>query len=219
MAKAINPRNVCKDTKELNELVRCLLNMALKEITDNKVTPLVVETYRPKERQYYLYGQGRTQMQCVNAGMPATKAAKYSTPGLPRITWTLNSIHIQRKAVDVIPVRDGKAIWNSQDKETKKIIKIMQRYGFEAGANWTSSPDSPHFQIKGEFGKVFDAKHNTSYITKAIQRQLHEHGFYDGTVDGDWGKLTTQAVNRFRKVYGWKQNGKVGDATLKKLFA
>lgn len=30
------------------------------------------------------------------------------------------------------------AIWNSQDKETKQIISIMEKYGFEPGYNLTA---------------------------------------------------------------------------------
>lgn len=46
-----------------------------------------------------------------------------------KVTWTQVSIHTKRNAVDVVTQRkiDGimTAIWNAQDKETKKIIAIM----------------------------------------------------------------------------------------------
>lgn len=208
----------CRDTKKLNVLVQVMLAAALKEIKSVGVTPLVVETYRSKERQYYLYGQGRTAAQCVATGIPAAKAKKYARPGMKQCTWTLNSIHIQKKAVDVVPVRNGKAIWDAQDKDTKKIIEIMQKYGFEAGANWTKSPDSPHFQIKGDFSKVFMQGKTTTYVTRTVQRALKKFGFYPGDVDGIWGAGTTKAVNRYRKANGWLQSGKLGKTGLKKLL-
>ncbi|MCI9419828.1 MAG: hypothetical protein HFG32_07455 [Eubacterium sp.] len=208
----------CRDAGKLNVLVQVMLAAALKEIKSAGVNPLVVETYRSKERQYYLYGQGRTATQCVAAGVPATKAKKYARPGMKQCTWTLNSIHIQKKAVDVIPLRNGKAIWNAQDKDTKKIIEIMQKYGFEAGANWTKSPDSPHYQVKGDFSKVFSRGKTTVYVTKTIQRALKRFGFYDGKIDGSWGTETTKAVNGFRKANGWLQSGKLGKTGLKKLL-
>ncbi len=207
----------CRDKKELNALVQIMLAAALAEIKRQGVTPLVVETYRPKERQYYLYGQGRTVAQCRAAGVPAAKAKKYARSG-KKVTWTLNSIHIQRKAVDVIPVRGGKAIWSAQDKDTKKIVEIMTRYGFEAGANWANSPDSPHFQVKGSFGTVFSEKKNTVFVTKVIQRALRKLGFYTGANDGDWQKKTTKAVNQWRKSLGWKKTGSVGKKALKRLL-
>lgn len=208
----------CRDTGKLNVLVQVMLAKALNEIKKAGVNPLVVETYRSKERQYYLYGQGRTAAQCMAAGVPSTKAKKYAKPGATKVTWTLNSIHIQKKAVDVIPVRNGKAIWNAQDKDTKKIIEIMTKYGFEAGANWTSSPDSPHYQVKGSFSKVFSQEKNTIYITRSIQKALKAFGFYTGKIDGVWGTGTTKAVNLFRKENGWMQTGKIGKTALKKLL-
>lgn len=209
----------CRDKKKLNALVQIMLAAALKEIRKKGVNPLVVETYRSKERQYYLYGQGRTISQCMSAGVPADKAKKYAKPVAKKVTWTLNSIHIQKKAVDVIPERSGKAIWNANDKDTKKIIEIMQKYGFEAGANWKSSPDSPHYQVKSTFSTVFTKEKNTLYVTKAIQTALKKLGFYKGEIDGVWRDKTTKAVNAFRKSKRWLQNGKVGKATLKKLLA
>lgn len=207
----------CRDAGKLNVLVQVMLAAALKEIKSAGVTPLVVETYRSKERQYYLYGQGRTAAQCVAAGIPATKAKKYAKSG-KQCTWTLSSIHIQKKAVDVVPVRKGKAIWNAQDKDSKKIIEIMQKYGFEAGANWTKSPDSPHFQVKGDFSKMFMQGKTTTYVTRTVQRALKKFGFYYGDVDGIWGAGTTKAVNRYRKANGWLQSGKLGKTGLKKLL-
>lgn len=208
----------CRDTGKLNVLVQVMLAAALKKIRAAGVNPLIVETYRSKERQYYLYGQGRTVSQCIAAGVPASKAKKYANPGMRQCTWTLNSIHIQKKAVDVIPLRNGKAVWDVKDKDTKVIVDIMQGYGFEAGANWTKSPDSPHFQVKGIFGKVFSQAKNTPYVTKAVQRALRNLGFYTGKIDGAWGAATTKAVNKFRKSQGWLQSGKLGKTALKRLL-
>ena len=204
----------CRDTKKLNKLVQIMLAAALAEIKAKGVNPLVIETYRTRERQNYLYGQGRTKAQCLAAGVPAT----YARPGATQVTWTLNSMHCLKKAVDIIPVRKGKAIWNAADKDTQTIIAVMEKYGFEAGANWSKSPDSPHFQVIATFTSVFDQSHNTIYVTKAIQRALKTKGFYNGAIDGKWGSTTTKAVNAFRKSNKWTKNGKVGKVGLKKLL-
>ena len=195
----------CRDIEELNPLCQILLNKALEEIKTSGINPLVVETYRSQVRQNYLYSLGRT------------------APGA-KVTWTQLSIHTQRNAVDVVPQRkvDGKmiAIWNAKDKETKKIILIMQKYGFEAGANWSTSPDSPHFQIKGvsKTVKSYSSTNSNSFITKMIQKLLNEKINAKLTVDGKWGANTTKAVNKFRNRFGWKEDGKVGVETLKKLL-
>lgn len=196
----------CRDIAELNPLCQILLNKALEDIKAAGINPLVVETYRSQVRQNYLYSQGRT------------------TPGA-KVTWTQSSIHTQRNAVDVVPQRkvEGKmtAIWNAKDKETVKIISIMTKYGFESGANWLSSPDSPHFQIKGvsKTAKSYSTTNTNSFIAKMIQRLLNEKINAKLTVDGKWGTNTTKAVNKFRAKQGWKEDGKVGVETLKKLLA
>lgn len=195
----------CRDIKALNPLCRLLLSLALDEIEKKGVTPLIVETYRSQARQNYLYEQGRTR------------------PG-GKITWTLNSIHSKKNAVDLIPQRkvNGKmtAIWNTNDPQTQIIIKTMEKYGFEAGANWSSSPDSPHFQIKGVSvnGKEYSQYNTNGYITRMIQKALNKELGIHLVEDGKWGSLTTAAVNDFRKKNGWSKNGKLGVKALRKLL-
>ncbi len=212
----------CRDIKQLNPLVQVMLNLALANIKSQGINPLVVETYRSENRQQYLYSQGRTITECVAAGINKSFAIAYSNPKAAKVTWTMDSIHIQRKAVDIVPQRaiNGKltAIWNNQDGQTKAIIKTMLRYGFEPGANWDTNPDSPHFQVKGNFTDTFYAGHMTSYVTMAIQIALNRKIGAGLATDGNWGAKTTAAVNAFRKKQGWEQNGKLGLTALKKLL-
>lgn len=226
MAKVkIDVTKTVRDTSELNPLVEVMLNVAVKKIKKKGINPLITETYRPKERQYYLYGQGRSVAACVGAGMPKSYAQKYARSGT-QVTWTLNSIHIKRCAIDLIPQRKVsgvmKAIYDRNDKETKQIISIMENVGFEAGANWSNSPDSPHFQVDGisTKGKYFKKSNTNKYVTKMIQRQLKKAGFYkDYTVDGNWGKATTNAIKKWKKSCGWKKNARIGVSGLKKLLS
>jgi peptidoglycan L-alanyl-D-glutamate endopeptidase CwlK len=203
--KMANITDQCRDTKQLNELCATLLDLAFSEIKKNGINPLLVETYRTQARQAYLYSQGRTVKGAV-------------------VTWTLDSIHTLRNAVDVVPQRvvDGKitAIWNSNDKQTLKLIEIMTKYGFESGANWNTSKDSPHFQIKGvsTTGKEYHAKNNNVYITKMIQLALNKYLGIHLLPDGKWGSLTTAAVNDFRAKNKWSKNGKLGVIALKELL-
>jgi len=194
----------CSEISLLNEFVQVMLNLALADISKQAIDPLVVETYRPQERQNYLYCQGHTITQSVAAGIGQAFAEAYCPAKIvSHPTATVNSVHTSRNAVDIVPQRivNGKmaAIWDCNDKQSKIIIKTMQKYGFEAGANWTSFPDSPHFQAKGLSGKVIDSKHTTLYLTASIQKAL---GL---TVDSKWGKYTSDAVNNFLIVHGYKQ--------------
>jgi peptidoglycan L-alanyl-D-glutamate endopeptidase CwlK len=214
----------CSNLQELNKLVETMLELALEEIRSQGVNPLVVETYRPQERQNYLYCQGRTIAEATAKGINNTFATAYCSPKSGKVTWTLDSVHKSRKAVDVVPQRvvNGKmtAIWNTKDPQTQIIIKTMQKYGFESGANWTTSPDSPHFQVKGDFTSIFDAKHTTPYVTEAIQIALNKLKCNNLTVDGKWGPATTEAVNVFRKCQGYKTAlGQIGVEAFKALMS
>ncbi len=210
-------------TDELNDLVRILLEFAIRDIKVQGVRPLILETYRTQKRQNYLYCQGRTVSEVMKKGISKSFAQSYCNPKAAKITWTVNSLHKQRKAVDIVPARkiDGKwtAIWNTKDKQTQSIIKSMQKYGFEAGANWTNNPDSPHFQVNGPFSRVFKQGSNTTYVTMVIQKALNKKAKTKLKVDGFWGSKTTEAVNKFRKQQGYKLiNGQLGAIALKALL-
>jgi len=101
----------------------------------------VVEGLRTKERQAALYAQGRTK------------------PG-PKVTWTMNSKHIDGKAVDLAPLIDGAIDWKDLKKfdqiaaamiEAGKEVGVLVRWG----ADWDmdglprerGESDSPHFEI------------------------------------------------------------------------
>jgi len=216
-----------------------MLQLALTDIRKQGVNPFVVETFRPQERQNYLYCQGRTITEASAVGINNTFAKAYCNPKAGKVTWTLHSVHTSRKAIDLIPQRliNGKmtAIWNAQDPHTRIIINTMQKYGFEAGANWISSQDSPHFQVKGNYDEVFDCEHTNTYVTQAIQKALNKvlnkaHSKTNNntfnkpiskiiTVDGIWGPLTTKAITDFYQPLGLKlSHGQIDAEMLNALF-
>lgn len=102
---------------------------------------MVVEGLRTRERQAELYAQGRTK------------------PGKV-VTWTLNSKHIDGKAVDLAPYIDGKIDWSDPkkfDAINKGMSLAAKRLGVKIrwGADWDQDgvprergeTDSPHFEI------------------------------------------------------------------------
>lgn len=52
---------------------------------------------------------------------------------------------------------------------------------------------------------------------RSVQQKLKSLGFYNGSVDGDFGEGTAAAVTRFQKQYGLTADGKVGTQTLNTL--
>ena len=86
---------------------------------------LIVETYRTPERQAYLYSLGR------------------SRPGKV-VTYTLDSVHQLRCAVDWVPVKDGQAVWDAKLYERVYKAVPLAEYGLER-----LDFELPHLQVIG----------------------------------------------------------------------
>ncbi len=94
-------------------------------------------TYRSQEEQDALYEQGR------------------SKPGAI-VTWTHKSLHIQRKAFDIVILKDKKPTWDlkvdvndDQIPDYAEAGAIGERCGLEWGGSWTAKKkDYPHFQLR-----------------------------------------------------------------------
>jgi len=99
----------------------------------------VLEGLRTLARQRRLYAQGRTR------------------PG-PVVTWTLNSKHIEGKAVDLLPYPEG---WGASTARFNALAALMfkaaaqEKVSLRWGADWDrdgkprerGETDSPHFEI------------------------------------------------------------------------
>lgn len=90
--------------------------------------PYVLETLRLRERQAWLYGAGRTGLQCIAGGiMP-----KWSRPEADIVTWTMKSAHLPDKlgfshALDIISKSRGYR-W---DEFYHDLNKEYHRVGFQ----------------------------------------------------------------------------------------
>lgn len=61
-------------------------------------------------------------------------------------TWTLDSKHIQGKAIDLVPVKDGKYWWNAPEEVWEAMGEIGEASGLKWGGRWKNK-DCPHFEI------------------------------------------------------------------------
>jgi len=94
---------------------------------------IVTSTYRDFLAQDALYAIGRTTD--MNR-RPVTNARAGES-------W-----HNYRCAWDVVPVVNGKAVWDAKDPLWQEVIEWGEKAGAEAGAHWKTFPDLPHFQVK-----------------------------------------------------------------------
>ena len=92
---------------------------------------LVTSTYRDNESQNALYAQGRT-----TPGNVVTKAKAGQS-------W-----HNWRCALDVVPLVNGKAIWDDQAM-WKQVGEIGKSCGLEWAGDWVTFKEFPHFQYTG----------------------------------------------------------------------
>lgn len=93
------------------------------------VTLLVTCTLRSNKEQAGLYARGRTK------------------PG-PRVTNAKpgSSAHNYGLAMDVVPLRDGKAIWDAKAHEWQVYGEEVRRVGLEWAGDWTRFREFPHCQ-------------------------------------------------------------------------
>ena len=89
----------------------------------------ITETYRPQERENYLYAQGRTR------------------PG-QIVTWTLDSNHKSRLAWD-IAVGPPHSLYDVAT--LTRVGAIARKIGITWGGDWVGSIDRPHFEIKANW--------------------------------------------------------------------
>jgi peptidoglycan L-alanyl-D-glutamate endopeptidase CwlK len=92
---------------------------------------LVTSTYRDNESQDALYAQGRTA-----PGNIVTRAKAGQS-------W-----HNYRCALDVVPLVNGKAIWDDQ-VVWKQVGEIGKSCGLEWAGDWKTFKEFPHFQYTG----------------------------------------------------------------------
>jgi peptidoglycan L-alanyl-D-glutamate endopeptidase CwlK len=89
---------------------------------------LVTSTYRDSESQNALYAQGRT-----TPGNIVTRAKAGQS-------W-----HNHRCALDVVPLINGKAVWDDQ-AIWKQVGEIGKACGLEWAGDWKTFKEYPHFQ-------------------------------------------------------------------------
>lgn len=100
---------------------------------------IVTSTWRDIESQDALYAIGRT----VN---PERRTVTNARGG--------KSWHNYKCAYDVVPLVAGKPVWDATDPLWKEVVRLGKEAGAEAGAEWPSFPDLPHFQVRPKLAGI-----------------------------------------------------------------
>jgi peptidoglycan L-alanyl-D-glutamate endopeptidase CwlK len=93
---------------------------------------IVTSTYRDAASQEALYAQGRT------------KPGRIVTNAKAGQSW-----HNWRCAIDVVPVRNGKPVWDAKDPIWQTVGQLGKQAGLEWAGDWKRFKEFPHFQYTG----------------------------------------------------------------------
>jgi peptidoglycan L-alanyl-D-glutamate endopeptidase CwlK len=123
------------NSRSLDELLppaRSRVDAFLASCKENGIDLLVTSTYRDIESQNALYAQGRT-----TPGNIVTNAKGGQ------------SFHNFRCAVDVVPLVNGKAVWDGKDPIWAKVGELGKAAGLEWAGEWKTFKELAHFQYTG----------------------------------------------------------------------
>lgn len=115
--------------EDLHPAVRKRVEAFLEAAKGEGITLLVTSTYRDFAAQQALYDQGRTK--------PGNKVTN-AKPG--------QSFHNFRCAVDVVPMRNGKPVWDDKDPVWQEVGRLGEAAGLEWAGRWRKFREYPHFQ-------------------------------------------------------------------------
>lgn len=121
-----------RDLKDLNPEVAVMAHAFIDKCKEAGIDLLVTSTYRDWESQTALYNQGRTTPGAIVTNAKAGQ-----------------SFHNYRCAMDVVPLRNGKCVWDGNDPLWAQVGKIGESVGLEWAAHWPSFRELAHFQYTG----------------------------------------------------------------------
>lgn len=97
---------------------------------------LITCTYRSPSEQAELFAQGRTAPgRIVTNARPGQSMHNVSVAGIPASL-----------AVDVVPLRMGKPVWDGSDPVWAVVAKLGKESGLAWGGDWTTFRELAHFQ-------------------------------------------------------------------------
>jgi len=121
--------------EDLHPVVKPKVEAFLAACKDHGIDLLVTSTYRDNESQNALYAQGRT-----TPGKKVTNAKAGQS-------W-----HNWRCAVDIVPLRNGKPVWNTSGADWEiweAVGNLGKSCDLEWAGEWKSFKEYAHFQYTG----------------------------------------------------------------------
>lgn len=117
---------------DLHPIVATKCAAHVKACSEAGIDIILTSTYRDFESQDALYAQGRTA-----PGRIVTNAKGGQ------------SYHNYKVAYDVVPLRNGKPVWDSEDPVWKQVGELGKQAGLDWAGDWKRFKEFPHFQFTG----------------------------------------------------------------------
>jgi len=146
---SVTNKRIAKLDPRIQERVVNFINEAHKQ----GIKLRVAQGFRSFDEQNKLYAKGRSRAQLDAKGLHHISAR----PNENRVTNVTGgkSAHNWGLAVDVVPMVNGKPVWNG---DWKKVSSIGKNAGLKWGGDWTSFVDKPHFYAKLPRNSAFAKK-------------------------------------------------------------
>ena len=111
-------------------------------------TVAINETLRELSTQMAYFACGRMEYKYVRQLYAAAGLYDIGEAEARKIkTNTLRSNHIDGKAADFVPVKNGRLWWDAPRKVWETMGEIGEANGLKWGGRWQDFPDSPHFEV------------------------------------------------------------------------
>ena len=117
---------------DLLPVVQVRVRRFLELCRENDIDILITSTYRDNESQNALYAQGRT--------LPGKKVTNAKAG---------ESWHNHRCAIDVVPLRNGKPVWDGKDPVWQDVGRLGKEAGLVWAGEWVKFKELAHFQYTG----------------------------------------------------------------------
>lgn len=121
-----------RDIEVLADPVKLRVKLFISSCADQGIDLLVTSTYRDVESQNALYAQGRTMQG------PIVTNAKGG-----------QSFHQYKCAVDVVPIVNGKCVWDTSLPIWTTVAKLGKEAGLDWAGDWVHFKEMAHFQYTG----------------------------------------------------------------------
>lgn len=142
------------DSSELLPEVKLAFDRGIVKVKSRGINYVVTETYREYNVQVAYVLQGRAELSIVNKAREVAGLKPISEESNKnKITQTLDSYHIKRRAFDIVPVIAGKAAYNAPKDLWLALADCFKSEGFTWGGDWGKTAaqlgwDCPHFEMR-----------------------------------------------------------------------